>query len=113
LIDEHESAADAARRETQEELGLILHGAPQPLATIRQAGGKIVEAFVLEQDIDPSTIESNMFELEWPPRSGRHASFPEIDEARWLSLEAAEQAMLKSQKPLIDALRYHLQGKAV
>lgn len=105
MIEGSESAFDAALREAGEELGVTLCGAPAPLATIRQAGGKIVEAFALEQDVDPDAVVSNTFEIEWPPGSGRHASFPEIDAARWLSLEEAETAMLKSQRPLLDALR--------
>lgn len=105
LIGPGESAVDAARRETEEELGIRLDGAPVPLATIRQAGGKVVEAFALEQDIDPDTIRSNTFELEWPPRSGRLVAFPEVDAARWLTLQEAETVVLKSQLPLVAALR--------
>lgn len=105
LIGPGESAVDAARRETEEELGIRLDGAPVPLAKIRQAGGKVVEAFALEQDIDPDTIRSNTFELEWPPRSGRLVAFPEVDAARWLTLQEAETVVLKSQLPLVAALR--------
>jgi len=108
LIAAGESALEAACREAREELGFALAGTPSALATIRQAGGKIVEAFVLEQDVDSSAISSNRFELEWPPRSGRIAVYPEIDGARWLSLEAAERMMLQSQLPLLEALRGRL-----
>lgn len=104
LIEPDEAAADAARREAEEELGVTLTGTPRPLATIRQAGGKIVEAFALEQDLDPAAIRSNDFEIEWPPRSGRSQSFPEVDAARWFPLDAAREAMLESQRPLLDAL---------
>ena len=105
LIGAHESAIEAARRETEEELGILLNGMPTPLATIRQAGGKVVEAFALEQDLDPAAIASNTFEIEWPPGSGRITSFPEVDAARWLRLDDAEAVMLKSQLPLLGALR--------
>jgi predicted NUDIX family NTP pyrophosphohydrolase len=103
-----ELPVEAARRETQEELGVTLCGEPYPLRTIRQAGGKVVEAFALEQNIDPAKLASNVFALEWPPGSGRMMSFPEIDEARWFSLEQAEEAMLPSQRPLVEALRDRL-----
>lgn len=108
VVNAGESALAAACRETEEELGISLLGVPTALATVRQAGDKIVEAFALEQDLDPVTIASNMFELEWPPRSGRVAAFPEIDEARWFGLEAAASMMLASQLPLLDALRNHV-----
>jgi predicted NUDIX family NTP pyrophosphohydrolase len=87
---------------------LTVSGVPTALATIRQAGGKIVEAFALEMDIDPGTISSNTFVLEWPLGSGNSVSFPEIESARWLSLEDAKPAMLKSQRPLLEALRDHV-----
>ena len=104
LIEPGEDAATAARRETQEELGLALTGALVPLGTIRQSGGKIVHAFALEQDCDPAAITSNVFALEWPPGSGAMASFPEVDAARWMPLDAAEAAMLPSQRPLLALL---------
>jgi predicted NUDIX family NTP pyrophosphohydrolase len=108
LIEEGEVSADTARREAEEELGIKLSGTPEKLAMIRQAGGKIVDAFALEQDIDPQAIRSNVFTLEWPPKSGTFASFPEVEAGRWFSFEEAETAMLKSQRPLLDALRQRL-----
>lgn len=103
-IEEGEAPLDAARRETEEELGVALAGTPRPLATIRQAGGKTVEAFALEQDLDPAAIRSNGFEIEWPPGSGRRQTYPEVDAACWFPLDAAREAMLESQRPLLDAL---------
>jgi predicted NUDIX family NTP pyrophosphohydrolase len=111
-IGKGEEAAAAAWRETEEELGVKLRGDPVPLLSIRQAGGKVVEAFALEQDIDPRAIDSNTFELEWPPGSGQIAEFPEIDGARWLSWQEAEAAMLPSQLPLLTALRERLEGSS-
>lgn len=105
LIEEGEDAAAAARRETEEELGIALLGELRPLAQLRQAGGKRVEAFALEQDVDPAAIVSNRFELEWPPKSRTIQSFPEIDAARWMALDEARDMMLASQRPLLDALR--------
>lgn len=95
----------AARREAEEELGVALVGMLQPLGTIRQAGGKIVEAFALEQEVDPPKVSSNDFELEWLPGSGLVRSFPEVDAARWMTLAEARTAMLPSQRPLLDRLR--------
>ncbi|PCD02164.1 NUDIX hydrolase [Sphingomonas spermidinifaciens] len=104
LIEPGEDGTQAARRETKEELGVTLAGEPVPLATIRQAGGKWVEAFALEQSIDVAAVRSNSFEMEWPRGSGRRQSFPEVAEARWFACDAARDAMLASQRPLIDAL---------
>jgi len=104
LIEPGEQPVDTARRELAEEIGVIATQDVIPLAVIRQAGGKIVEAFALEQQFDPATLRSNLFEIEWPPRSGKRAQFPEVDAARWFSLEEARAMMLPSQLPLLDAL---------
>jgi predicted NUDIX family NTP pyrophosphohydrolase len=105
LIEADEDPAQAARRETEEELGVAIAGTPWPLATIRQAGGKVVEAFALEQVVDTDAITSNMFEMEWPPRSGKRSSFPEVDRAAWYGWDRAATMMLESQRPLLDALK--------
>lgn len=105
LIEPGEAPAAAARREAEEELGVALAGTLRPLGTIRQAGGKVVEAFALEQDLDIARIRSNGFKLEWPPRSGRMQEFPEVEAARWLPLETASAMMLPSQRPLLEMLR--------
>ena len=78
-----------ARREFEEELGVRPEGALVPLGRIRQKGGKWVEAFALEGDLDAEAIVSNSFTLEWPPKSGRFQSWPEIDRARWFALAEA------------------------
>jgi len=103
-IDEGEEPAAAALREVEEELGLVLEGELQPLDEIRQAGGKWVVAFSLEHDFDAEQIRSNEFEVEWPPKSGKFARFPEVDEARWMSFPEARRMMLPSQSPLLDRL---------
>lgn len=104
LVDEDEDPSDAARREFSEELGLRPEGDMVPLVRFRQAGGKEVQAFALEGDFDPADLDSNMFAMEWPPRSGRTAQFPEVDRARWFSLGQAREMILRSQRPILDAL---------
>jgi predicted NUDIX family NTP pyrophosphohydrolase len=110
LVEPGEAPAEAALREFEEETGTRLSAVPFPLATIKQAGGKIVEAFAVEGDLDPATISSNEFELEWPPRSGNRQRFPEVAEARWMALDVARQLMLPSQLPLLDALEAKVKG---
>jgi predicted NUDIX family NTP pyrophosphohydrolase len=107
-VEAGEAPAEAALREFEEETGTRLTAIPFRLANVRQAGGKVVEAFALEGDLDPTTIRSNHFELEWPPRSGRMDSFPEVAEARWMPLAEARALMLPSQLPLLDALEEKL-----
>jgi predicted NUDIX family NTP pyrophosphohydrolase len=72
--------------------------------SIRSAGGETVEIFAVKQDVDCASISSNLFELEWPPQSGKIEAFPEIDAARWMMLDEARAMMLASQRPLIDRL---------
>jgi predicted NUDIX family NTP pyrophosphohydrolase len=103
-IDEGEQLLDAALREFEEELGVGLEGEPRALTRIRQAAGKWVDAFAIEGELDCDAIVSNLFEMEWPPRSGRMESFPEIDRARWFTLREARDKMLASQQPLLDEL---------
>ena len=107
-VEPGESAVEAALREFAEETGTMLEFAPFPLAVIRQAGGKYVEAFALEGDLDANAVCSNLFELEWPPRSGRLERFPEVEEARWMTVAQAREMMLLSQVPLLDALEQKL-----
>jgi predicted NUDIX family NTP pyrophosphohydrolase len=101
---EGEEALDVARREFEEETGARPHGDCLPLGELIQPGRKIVIAFALEGDFDPATLKSNTFEMEWPPRSGRKASFPEVDRAQWFSPADARQKILKGQCEFIDRL---------
>ncbi len=107
-IEPGESAAEAALREFEEETGTRLEVEPFPLATIRQAGGKVVEAFAAEGDLDSEAIRSIEFEIEWPARSGKIQRHPEVVEARWMGLDQARAMMLPSQLPLLDALAERL-----
>jgi len=108
MVEPGEVPAEAALREFEEETGSPLTAVPFPLATVRQAGGKIVEAFAVEGDLDPAGIRSIDFAMEWPPRSGRIKHYPEAAEARWMTLGEARAMMLPSQLPLLDALEARL-----
>lgn len=109
-IEPGEAAAEAALREFEEETGTRLTAAPLPLLKIKQAGGKLVEAFAMEGDLDADAVHSNEFEVEWPPRSGRRQFYPEVEQARWMSFADARKLMLPSQLPLLDALQERLKG---
>jgi predicted NUDIX family NTP pyrophosphohydrolase len=99
-----EQAEDVARREFAEELGTKLTVPLVPLGEIKQRGGKRVEAFAAEIDLDAGAIISNEFELEWPPRSGRMQRFPEVDRAAWFDLAEARRRINPAQAALLDRL---------
>jgi predicted NUDIX family NTP pyrophosphohydrolase len=96
-IEGEEDSRTAALRELDEELGQV-----------RQRAGKVVDAWAAEGDFDPAALDSNTFEMEWPPRSGREAEFPEVDRADWFVLEAARQKLLPAQGEFLDRLLEHL-----
>jgi predicted NUDIX family NTP pyrophosphohydrolase len=102
----------AARREFQEETGFTSTPPFLPLGELRQKSGKRITAWAFEGDADPAELASNLFELEWPPRSGRLQSFPEVDRVAWYSLETARAKLIAGQAPFIDALQQWLDGKA-
>jgi predicted NUDIX family NTP pyrophosphohydrolase len=102
----------AARREFEEEFG-----SPAPsatllidLGTVRQRNGKLVTCWAVEADLDARTIVSNTFEIEWPPKSGRRQSFPEIDRAEWFDVETARSKMIGGQDGLLDRLLEHVRS---
>jgi predicted NUDIX family NTP pyrophosphohydrolase len=108
LVEPGEELEACARREFEEELGVKPEGVLTPLGRIRQKGGKWVEAFALEGDLDAGAIVSNSFTLEWPPKSGRVQSFPEIDRAAWFGLAEARDKILPSQLPILDLFEARL-----
>ncbi|SCB10770.1 NUDIX domain-containing protein [Rhizobium multihospitium] len=101
---EDEEAEAAARREFAEETGHVPEGKLQPLGQLRQKSGKHVIAFALEGEFDTSSLRSNMFEIEWPPRSGRMQTFPEVDRAEWFALAEARQKIVSGQAPFLERL---------
>jgi len=102
--DGDEEPLAVAVREFEEETGLRPSGEFRPLGEIVQAGRKVVTAFAVEGDFDPTGLTSNTFELEWPPRSGRKATFPEVDRAAWFAPEQAREKILPAQRELIARL---------
>ena len=105
-----EDAETAARREFTEETGWRIEGELKPLGEIKQKAGKVVTAFVAEGDFDPASLESNRFEMEWPPKTGRSASFPEVDRAGWFGLVEARDKIVEGQRPLLDRLEALIDG---
>jgi predicted NUDIX family NTP pyrophosphohydrolase len=104
-IDAGEDPQRAARREFAEELGSAATIGPlQAIGEVKQRGGKRVVAFAGEGDFEPGRLASNTFEIEWPPRSGRMQSFPEVDRAEWFDLDTAKVKILSGQIELLDHL---------
>lgn len=99
-----EDALTAAKREFLEELGIVPEGECRPLGEVRQKSGKIVTAFALAGDLDAGAIVPGTFEMEWPLKSGRRQSFPEVDRAAWFGIDEARRKILPAQAELIDRL---------
>lgn len=95
----------AARREFFEETGQSVTGPARALGSARQPSGKTVHIFASEGDFDTCQLVSATFEMEWPPRTGRIGSFPEIDRAQWFGLDAARAKIIKGQAVFLDRLR--------
>jgi len=108
-----EEPIEVARREFVEETGHALPEGPAiELGEIRQKGGKLVVAWAVEGDLDPAAATSNTFEMEWPPRSGRTRSFPEIDRVAWFDMAAARTAINPAQAPFLDRMEAALRAGA-
>jgi predicted NUDIX family NTP pyrophosphohydrolase len=103
-IDPDEEPLGAAQREFEEETGQKVGGTFTPLAPVKIASGKVIEAWAIEHDLDASAIVSNTFEIEWPPRSGKKQAFPEVDRAAWFPGPLALQKISQGQVPLLIQL---------
>jgi predicted NUDIX family NTP pyrophosphohydrolase len=107
-VDPGEEERACALRELEEETGAAFRDVPAEellsLGEVRQKSGKVVSAWGLERDLDADAIVSMTFELEWPPRSGRLQTFPEVDRAGWFRLPAARKKLLPAQAPFVDRL---------
>ena len=109
-FDAEESALDAAQREFEEETGVRLKGEFIELQPVKQKSGKTVYAWAFEGDIDASSIKSNSFEIEWPPKSGKKASFPEIDKAEWFDIKTGKEKINAYQINLLEQLEFLMKG---
>jgi predicted NUDIX family NTP pyrophosphohydrolase len=112
-IEDEEEPRACAIRELEEELGAAPALDPEQLielGSIRQRAGKVVEAWAAEEEFDPAALASNTFRMEWPPRSGSEAEFPEVDRAEWFDLEAAREKIIPAQAELLDRLLERLAG---
>ena len=101
--DPGEDLQAAARREFAEEVGAVPQGDLVALGQFKQSA-KLVAAFALEGEFDPAALVSNVIEIDWPPRSGKRLSIPEVDRAGWFGLDAARLKLHVGQRPIIDAL---------
>ena len=100
----------AAQREFAEEVGTRIEGEFLPLGEFKLPSGKRLSVWAVEGDIDAATITSNLFEIEWPPRSGKRANFPEADRADWFTSEATRVKLTKGQLQVLDAFLKTLPG---
>ena len=104
-----EEPEDAARREFTEELGLSApDGDYVALGEVKQSGGKVVTVWAVAGELDPATIVPGTFEMEWPPRSGKRQTFPELDRVAWFDLDTARDKLVKGQRAFLDRLAGHL-----
>jgi predicted NUDIX family NTP pyrophosphohydrolase len=113
-VEENEDYLDAAIREMKEETGISLKIEKNKftaLKDVKQNPGKIVSAWTTKADFDEATVRSNFFEMEWPPKSGKKQSFPEVDKAGWFSFEEARKKILAGQTPLLEQVHKMIQTR--
>jgi len=103
-----ENPLAAAKRELEEETGIKAEGKFMELTPVKQRSGKLIYAWALQKDIDAADVKSNSFEIEWPPKSGKLKSFPEIDKAAWFDMDEARKKIIEAQTPLIRELEAKL-----
>jgi predicted NUDIX family NTP pyrophosphohydrolase len=107
---EDEAPLSAARREFAEEIGTRVDGEALALTPLKQPSRKVIHAFAVEHDLNVEHITSNSFEMEWPPKSGRKAAFPEVDRAAWFGLDEARKRIQPGQVPILDELVRRLEA---
>ena len=107
-FDDFEEALAAAKREFLEETGAEIEGDFHTLESVKLKSGKVIFAFAVQGDIDPSSIKSNYFEMEWPPKSGKLQKFPEVDRGNWFSTSIAKTKVNVAQINLIEQLELFL-----
>jgi len=109
-IEPGEEALAAARREFAEETGASVDGEFVPLQPVKLRSGKLIHAWAVQADFDPASLSSNLFSMEWPPRSGEQREFPEADRAAWFGIDTARTKIHAGQAPLLDYLLIHLEA---
>jgi len=109
-FEDDEEPIAAAKREFEEETGFKIEGEFIEQPSVKQPSGKIIYSWAVKADIDASKVKSNLFKMEWPPRSGAFKEFPEIDRAEWFSFETAEQKIISGQIPILENLKIILFG---
>jgi predicted NUDIX family NTP pyrophosphohydrolase len=109
-IEPGEEALAAACREFEEETGAAAGGEFVPLSPVKLRSGKVIHAWAVQADFDPAGLRSNLFTMEWPPRSGEQREFPEADRAGWFDIDTARLKIHPGQAPLLDSLLAHLQA---
>ena len=108
-IEPGEEALAAAQREFEEETGAVVRGEFLPLQPVRLRSGKVIHAWAVQADFDPANLHSNLFSMEWPPKSGEQREFPEADRAAWFGVDEARLKIHPGQAPLIEYLLALLQ----
>ena len=108
--DPPEDPLEAAKREFEEETGLVATGRFLPLTPLKQRSGKVISVWAFKGDCDPTTVNSNSFTMEWPPRSGKQQFFPEVDRAEWFSISVAKGKINKGQVGFLDELATNLKS---
>jgi predicted NUDIX family NTP pyrophosphohydrolase len=107
-VEEGDDLLKTAQREFEEETGSRVSGEFFALTPLKQKSGKVVHAWALSGDIDASSVRSNTFSMEWPPRSGRQQEFPEVDRGAWFTIAVAREKILPGQRGFLDQLQEHI-----
>ncbi|HKE62608.1 MAG TPA: NUDIX domain-containing protein [Nitrospira sp.] len=102
---EGEDPLAVAKREFYEETGSQVSGDYLSLTPLRQPSGKMITAWAVEGEVDPASLRSNTFSMEWPPKSGKLEEFPEVDRGMWCDLATAHRKLLVGQRPLLNQLQ--------